>query len=68
MAEPGTVIKQNFQCLENLAWGWASKPNLFEKIVRRSGVFVTAGVGHIPPKSYSDISGRLELLGRSACT
>ncbi len=33
-------------CLENLIWGWSSKPNLFEKMVRRSGAFVTFDIGH----------------------
>jgi sugar phosphate isomerase/epimerase len=33
-------------CLENLAWGWTSRPNLFEKIVRRTGVAVTIDIGH----------------------
>lgn len=33
-------------CLENLAWGWTSKPNLFEKLVRGSGVAVTFDIGH----------------------
>ncbi len=33
-------------CLENLAWGWTSRPNLFEKLVRRSGVCVTLDIGH----------------------
>jgi len=33
-------------CLENLAWGWTSKPNLFEKLVRRSGAAVTLDLGH----------------------
>lgn len=33
-------------CLENLAWGWSSKPNLFEKLVRRSGAGVTFDFGH----------------------
>ncbi|HHP7236789.1 MAG TPA: TIM barrel protein [Desulfobacterales bacterium] len=33
-------------CLENLAWGWTSKPNLFEKLVRRSGAGVTFDIGH----------------------
>jgi sugar phosphate isomerase/epimerase len=95
-------------CLENLAWGWTSRPNLFEKIVRRTGVAVTIDIGHadacesvqsqqfsikdfisphlgkvvnahiyhtehpelghIPPKAYEDIAGRLEILTRSACT
>ena len=33
-------------CLENLAWGWTSRPNLFEKLVRKSGVAVTLDIGH----------------------
>jgi sugar phosphate isomerase/epimerase len=33
-------------CLENLAWGWTSRPNLFEKIVRMSGAGVTFDIGH----------------------
>lgn len=33
-------------CLENLAWGWTSKPNLFEKLVRKSGASVTLDIGH----------------------
>ena len=33
-------------CLENLAWGWTSKPNLFEKLVRKSGAGVTFDLGH----------------------
>lgn len=33
-------------CLENLAWGWTSKPNLFEKLIRRSGAGVTLDIGH----------------------
>jgi sugar phosphate isomerase/epimerase len=33
-------------CLENLAWGWTSKPNLFEKLVRGSGAWVTFDLGH----------------------
>lgn len=32
--------------LENLIWGWSSKPNLFEKLVRRSGAHVTIDIGH----------------------
>ena len=35
-AERGVIV-----CIENLAWGWTSKPNLFEKLVRRSGASVT---------------------------
>lgn len=33
-------------CLENLAWGWTSRPNLFEKLVRKSGAGVTIDIGH----------------------
>jgi sugar phosphate isomerase/epimerase len=33
-------------CLENLAWGWTSKPHLFEKLIRSSGVGVTFDLGH----------------------
>lgn len=33
-------------CLENLAWGWTSKPNLFEKLIRRTGAGVTFDIGH----------------------
>ena len=94
-------------CLENLAWGWTSKPNLFEKLIRHSGAGVTfdigharaceavrsrqygsedfvsphmervanahvyhdeiEGVGHVPPKSVSDIADRLDILVQSGC-
>jgi sugar phosphate isomerase/epimerase len=40
-AEKGVVV-----CLENLAWGWTSKPNLFEKLIRRTGAGVTFDIGH----------------------
>lgn len=33
-------------CLENLAWGWTAKPNLFEKLVRLTGAGVTFDIGH----------------------
>ena len=33
-------------CLENLAWGWTSRPHLFEKLIRRSGAAVTFDIGH----------------------
>lgn len=33
-------------CLENLAWGWTARPNLFEKLVRRSCAWVTLDIGH----------------------
>jgi sugar phosphate isomerase/epimerase len=40
-AEYGVTV-----ALENLIWGWSSKPNLFEKLVRRSGAHVTVDIGH----------------------
>lgn len=33
-------------CLENLAWGWTSRPELFEKLLRKSGVWGTFDIGH----------------------
>jgi sugar phosphate isomerase/epimerase len=33
-------------CLENLAWGWTSKPNLFEKLIRKTNAGVTFDIGH----------------------
>jgi sugar phosphate isomerase/epimerase len=33
-------------CLENLAWGWSSRPELFEKLVRKSEAGVTLDIGH----------------------
>jgi sugar phosphate isomerase/epimerase len=33
-------------CLENLASGWSSRPQLFEKLVRKSGAGVTLDIGH----------------------
>ena len=33
-------------CLENLAWGWTSNPQLFEKLIRGSGAAVTFDIGH----------------------
>lgn len=33
-------------CIENLAWGWTSRPDLFEKLVRLSGAWATLDVGH----------------------
>lgn len=33
-------------CLENLAWGWTSKPHLFEKLIRKSGCRATLDIGH----------------------
>lgn len=33
-------------CLENLASGWSSRPELFEKLVRKSQAGVTLDIGH----------------------
>jgi sugar phosphate isomerase/epimerase len=33
-------------CLENLAWGWTSRPELFEKLIRKTGAGVTLDLGH----------------------
>lgn len=33
-------------CVENLAWGWSSRPRLYEKLLRLSGAFGTLDVGH----------------------
>lgn len=33
-------------CLENLASGWSSRPDLFEKLVRKAGCSVTLDIGH----------------------
>ncbi|MBW1896858.1 MAG: sugar phosphate isomerase/epimerase, partial [Deltaproteobacteria bacterium] len=33
-------------CLENLVSGWTSRPDLFEKLIRRSGAGVTVDIGH----------------------
>jgi sugar phosphate isomerase/epimerase len=33
-------------CLENLAWGWTSRPHLFEKLIRTSGAGITFDIGH----------------------
>jgi sugar phosphate isomerase/epimerase len=33
-------------CLENLATGWSSRPDLFEKLIRKSGAGVTLDIGH----------------------
>lgn len=47
-------------CLENLAWGWTSRPELFEKMLRRSGVWGTFDIGHAVV-SPSIVSGRFDL-------
>jgi sugar phosphate isomerase/epimerase len=33
-------------CLENLAFGWTSRPDLFEKLIRKSNARVTLDIGH----------------------
>jgi sugar phosphate isomerase/epimerase len=33
-------------CLENLASGWSSRPELFEKLIRMTGAGVTLDIGH----------------------
>ena len=33
-------------CLENLAWGWSSRPQLFEKLIRKSRAGITLDLGH----------------------
>lgn len=33
-------------CLENLASGWSSRPELFEKLVRKSDAAITLDIGH----------------------
>jgi len=33
-------------CLENLAWGWTSRPDLYEKLLRKSGAWATLDIGH----------------------
>ena len=33
-------------CLENLAWGWSSRPELFEKMVRKANPWTTLDIGH----------------------
>lgn len=33
-------------CLENLAWGWTSRPELLEKLIRKSGSWATLDIGH----------------------
>lgn len=33
-------------CVENLARGWTSRPDLFEKILRKTGCWATLDIGH----------------------
>ena len=39
-------------CLENLAWGWTSRPELFEKMIRKSGAWATFDIGHAQVSPY----------------
>lgn len=39
-------------CLENLAWGWTSRPELFEKLIRKSGAWATLDIGHARVSPY----------------
>lgn len=47
-------------CLENLAWGWTSRPELFEKMLRRSGLWATFDIGHAVV-SPSIVTNRFDL-------
>ncbi|MBW1803709.1 MAG: sugar phosphate isomerase/epimerase [Deltaproteobacteria bacterium] len=33
-------------CLENLGWGWTSRPDLYEKLIRKTGIWATLDIGH----------------------
>ena len=33
-------------CLENLAYGWSSRPELYEKLIRKSGSLAVLDIGH----------------------
>jgi Xylose isomerase-like TIM barrel len=33
-------------CLENLDWGWTGRPDLYEKLIRKSGCWATLDIGH----------------------
>jgi sugar phosphate isomerase/epimerase len=39
-------------CLENLAWGWTSRPQLFEKFLRRTDCWATLDIGHARVSPY----------------
>lgn len=47
-------------CLENLAWGWTSRPELFEKMLRHCGLWGTFDIGHAVV-SPSIVSERFDL-------
>jgi hypothetical protein len=67
-------------CLENLAWGWTSRPHLFEKLIDfvvphaervvNAHVYHTevSALGHIPPERLEDIQDRLAILEDIGCT
>ena len=33
-------------CLENLAWGWTGRPELYEKLIRKTNCWGTLDIGH----------------------
>jgi len=39
-------------CLENLASGWTSRPELYEKLIRKSGAWATLDIGHARVSPY----------------
>jgi sugar phosphate isomerase/epimerase len=47
-------------CLENLAWGWTSRPDLFEKLLRKAECWGTLDIGHARA-SQTVISGAYDL-------
>ena len=47
-------------CLENLPWGWTSRPDLFEKIIRKASCWGTLDIGHARA-SQSVASGLYDL-------
>ncbi len=51
-------------CLENLAWGWTSRPELFEKLVRKSGCGVTVDIGHarVSPSIVSQLYETIDFI------
>lgn len=44
-------------CLENLAWGWSSRPQLFEKLIRKSRARITLDFGHASVCSSVETQG-----------
>lgn len=39
-------------CLENLALGWTSRPELYEKLIRKSSAWATLDIGHARVSPY----------------